>query len=204
MSNYLSQNQAILFVFWYTLIVRFATEKHRIFRGGGCMGSTEIREVLADTNKAVKNGVQFFFCNTNRGLEEGVFNYLEKKMEKQKYAAAWERFNFPSHMNKVKKHDVIFMYAKGVGFIGVGQASGPVKKLEPQQSGRLRKTWPDREWRIKMEEWFAWLPDEDAIRWPSKTLYRSKTFFDLTDEEHEDVRIAVSKAFLRIGNPVNA
>ena len=167
------------------------------------MGSTAIREVLADTNKAVKNGVQFFFCNTNRGLEEGVVNCLEKKMKKQKYAAAWERFNYPSHMDKVKKHDVIFMYAKGLGFIGVGQANGPVKKLEPQQSGRLRTTWPDREWRIKMEGWLAWLPDEDAIRWPSKTLYRNKTFFDITADAHEDVRIAISKAFLQSSSLVN-
>jgi len=126
-----------------------------------------------------------------------------KKDGRKKYAAAWERFNFPSHMDKVKKYDVIFMYAKGVGFIAVGQACGPVKKLEPQQSGRLRTTWPEREWRIKMEGWFAWLPDEDVIRWPSKTLYRNKTFFDITADAHEDVRIAISKAFLQIGSPVN-
>ena len=162
-----------------------------------------MQAVLADTKKAVENGVQFFFCNTNRGLQEGVVNSLEKKMHKKKFAAAWERFNFPSHMDRVNEHDVVFMYANGVGFIGVGQAEGAVEKLEPQQSGRLRSTWTDREWRIKMK-WFQWLSDKDAICWQSKTLFRSKTFFDLTSDEHEDVRIAVSKAFLRIGNLVKA
>lgn len=109
------------------------------------MSSPAIRTVLADTEKAVKNGVQFFFCNTNRGVEEGVVNSLEEKMHKKQFAAAWERFNFPSHMDKVKKHDVIFMYANGVGFIGVGQADGVVKQLEPQQRGRLRKTKNEEE-----------------------------------------------------------
>ena len=164
-----------------------------------------MQAVLADTKKAVENGVQFFFCNTNRGLQEGVVNSLEKKMHKKKFAAAWERFNFPSHMDKVKKDDVVFMYANGAGFIGVGQAEGVVETLEPQQGGRLSNKWDVREWRIKMKnDWFKWLPDEDAIHWPSKTLFRSKTFFDLTGDEHEDVRIAVSKAFLRIGNLVKA
>ena len=167
------------------------------------MSSTAIREVLADTKKAVRNGVRFFFCNTNRGWEEDVLNYLEKKMKKQKSAIAWSRFNFPSHMDRVKKHDVVFMYANGVGFVGVGQAAGPVQILDPGQSGRLRKDRHCEEWRVKMTDWFSWLPDEDAIYWPSTTLYRSKTFFDITDDEYEDVRIAVSKAFLRNSSPVN-
>jgi hypothetical protein len=115
----------------------------------------------------------------------------------------WNRFNYPSHMDRVKKHDVVFMYANGVGFVAVGQAAGPVKKLEQGQSGRIRKNWPCEEWRIKMNDWFSWLPDEDAIYWPSTTLYRSKTFFDITDEEHEEVRIAVSKAFLLNNSLVN-
>lgn len=169
------------------------------------MSSPAIRTVLADTEKAVNNGVQFFFCNTNRGLNEGGVNYLEKQMHKKQLAAAWERFNYPSHMDRVKKHDVIFMYANGVGFIGVGQADGAVEKLEPEQRGRLCKAWSVKEWRIKMKtDWFKWLADEDAIIWPSKTLFRSKTFFDLTGDEHEDVRIAVGKAFLRVGSPVKA
>jgi hypothetical protein len=124
-------------------------------------------------------------------------------MKKQKCAIAWSRFNFPSHIDRVKKHDVVFMYANGVGFVGVGQAAGPVQILDPGQSGRLRKDWPCEEWRVKMTDWFSWLPDEDAIYWPSTTLYRSKTFFDITDDEYEDVRIAISKAFLRIGSLVN-
>ncbi len=62
-----------------------------------------------------------------------------------------ESVQHPSHMDRVKEHDVIFMYANGVGFIGVGQADGPVKKLEPGQRGRLRKNWNCEEWRVKNE-----------------------------------------------------
>jgi phosphatidylserine/phosphatidylglycerophosphate/cardiolipin synthase-like enzyme len=43
-------------------------------------------------------GNRFFVCNTNRrwSLED------EKRMQDRGYAAAWERFNFSSHMGKVE------------------------------------------------------------------------------------------------------
>ena len=64
-----------------------------------------------------------FWCNTNR--RGGVM--LEQRMRSRCFAAAWTAadhpdgtFNYHDHMRRVRRGDLIFMYAKDRGVIGVG------------------------------------------------------------------------------------
>jgi hypothetical protein len=104
-----------------------------------------------------------FWCNTNRGA--GV--ELEQRMRSQCFAAAWiaddhpdGTFNYPDHMRRVRQSDLIFMYAKSVGVIGVGRAAeSRLEILFPDHPGRLRDFATEggnrEEWRIPVE-WVAW------------------------------------------------
>ncbi len=67
------------------------------FFQGFCMGSTAMREVLANTKKAVKNGVQFFFCNTNRCSEDDVCDQRYKLSQSQRV-----------HFFKLADFDLVF------------------------------------------------------------------------------------------------
>jgi PLD-like domain len=120
-----------------------------------------------------------FVCNTNRRYSLND----EKTMHQRGYAAAWEDFHFPSHMDRVKKGDTICMYAKGKGIIGIGRAKGPVEKLEPGTSGRVA---PDgkREWRVPTD-WLVW-KDDSAFRWSSP----NSTFFEVSGDKalREDLK----------------
>jgi hypothetical protein len=120
---------------------------------------------------------QFFVCNTNRRRSLND----EKSMRDRGYATAWEKFNYPTHMNRVEEGDTIYMYAKGKGIIGVGRAEGPVEKLE---SGARDRVVPDgeREWRIPTK-WLAW-NDELPFQWKSQNA----TFFDVSADKYEDLR----------------
>lgn len=66
--------------------------------------ATELRNLFASDSC-------LYICNTNRKYSLND----EKTMHQRGYAAAWENFRFPSHMNRVKEGDTICMYAKGKG-----------------------------------------------------------------------------------------
>jgi hypothetical protein len=130
---------------------------------------------------------RFFVCNTNRrnSLND------EKSMHDRGYATAWEKFNYPTHMNRVEAGDSIYMYAKGKGIVGVGRAKGPVEKLE---SGARNRVVADgeREWRIPTE-WLAWNGDR-PFRWNSPNA----TFFDISAAKYEGLRKGLKKHFSEI------
>jgi hypothetical protein len=133
-----------------------------------------------------ETGNRFFVCNTNRrwSLED------EKRMHDRGYAAAWERFNFPCHMGKVEPGHTIFMYAKGVGIIGIGRAKGRCEILEPGNPDRVTpgKT---NEWRVPTA-WLSWKENSDAYRWKSQ----NSTFFEVSGDQHRQLRNGIKKHFL--------
>jgi PLD-like domain len=130
----------------------------------------KLQQLFEGTNR-------FFVCNTNRrnSLND------EKSMHDRGYAAAWEKFNYPTHMDRVKAGDTICMYAKGEGIIGIGRAKGPAEKLESRARNRVV---PDgeREWRVPTE-WLVWKSDH-PFRWNSPNA----TFFDISTDEYENLR----------------
>jgi len=127
---------------------------------------------------------RLFVCNTNRrnSLND------EKGMHDLGYAAAWETFHYPTHMDRVEVGDTICMYAKGEGIIGIGRATGPVEKLE---RGARDRVTPDgeREWRIPIE-WLFWEADR-PFRWKSPNA----TFFDVSGDKYEVLREDLKRHF---------
>jgi hypothetical protein len=136
--------------------------------------------------KLYETANQFFVCNTNRRHSREVENHMRDRG----YAAAWEPFHFPSHMQRVKKGHAIFMYAKGHGIIGIGLAKDSCQILEPGSSDRiaLGKT---REWRVPVD-WLIWKDDSDACPGHS----RNSTFFDVSEEKYAGLLENIKKHFL--------
>ena len=134
---------------------------------------------------------QFFICNTNRRWSTGV----ERLMRQRKYAAAWEDFNYPTHMQRVKKGDVIFMYAKGVGIIGVGHAKAKCEIREPSHPDRIRKPseYDAPEWRVPVDEWLAWV-DDDADAFPYKIP--NVSFIDVSGDSYREFRKSAASHFI--------
>ncbi len=82
-----------------------------------------------------------------------------------------------SHMEALKRGDIIFMYANRVGVIGIGKAVGRCETLEPGYPGRLTDNEPGREWRIPMD-WLIWVDEQHACAWrgpPSTTFTNVST-----------------------------
>jgi len=130
-------------------------------------------------------GERFFVCNTNRRYSHED----EMHMYNRGYAVAWEQFHYPSHMEKVENDDVIFMYAKSVGFIGIGQARSRCQILEPGDPDRVT-AGNTREWRVPMV-WLAW-NENSAYRWPSP----NSTFFEVSGEQYKQLRNDLKNHFL--------
>lgn len=136
------------------------------------------------------NANRFFVCNTNRKYSD----VAERNMRQRNHATAWEEFKFPAHMEKVKQGNAIFMFAKGVGIIGIGRAKAPPEVLEPDDPDRVGDS-DEREWRVPVD-WLAWIEDDaDAFSWESPNF----TFFDVSSEKYSDLRDGVRKHFL--GHP---
>ena len=128
-----------------------------------------------------------FVCNTNRrnSLND------EKSMRDRGYAVAWEKFNYPTHMDSVAAGDMICMYAKGQGIIGIGRAKGSVEKLE---SGAPNRVVPDGqcEWRVPTE-WLVWKADRPFL-WKSQNA----TFFDVSADKYETLREGLKRHFSEV------
>jgi hypothetical protein len=133
-----------------------------------------------------ETGNRFFVCNTNRRWSPED----EKRMHDRAYAAAWEQFNFPSHMREVEQGHTIFMYAKGVGIIGIGRAKGRCQILQPGSPNRVT---PGKtpEWRVPTA-WLAWKKNSDAYPWKSQ----NSTFFEVSGNKYQQMRNDVKKHFL--------
>ena len=105
----------------------------------------------------------YFLCNTNRkhgGYEREIL------MRRKEYATAWEDFSHTSHMRASKMRDIIFMYANGIGIIGIGKALGACEVLEPCDGGRVSDEESGREWRIPVG-WLRWVDEVHACPWYS-------------------------------------
>lgn len=141
------------------------------------------------------NAKQYFVCNTNRRYDEptdtGVYA-LEEDMHNRGFAAAWENFKFPPHMEKVKRGDAIFMFAKGIGIIGIGIAKGGYKKLTRNDLGRIRKG-NTLEWHVPVLQWLAWTDEAGACEWKEAPPF---TFWDVTEAQYADFRGRVKNHFL--------
>lgn len=140
----------------------------------------ELRDLLDNANR-------FFVCNTNRRWSRDV----EEQMRRRSYAAAWEEFKYPTHMDQVEQDNAIFMFAKGVGIIGIGRARAPREILEPSDADRI-ENGDTREWRVPVD-WLAWVEEDvDSFSWHSPY----PTFFDVSGDKYRELRQGVRKHFL--------
>jgi hypothetical protein len=129
---------------------------------------------------------RFFVCNTNRRWSL----VAEQRMRQRGYAAAWEDFKYPSHMQEVERGNAIFMYAKGVGIIGIGQARDSHEVLQPGNPDRVMDG-DTPEWRVPVD-WLAWEEDDaDCLFWPSP----NSTFFDVNDDKYRPLREGIRRHF---------
>lgn len=149
-------------------------------------------ESLDDLRELLDNAKRFFFCNTDRRQRER--DVLERQMYMRGYAAAWEPFNYPSHLDEVEPGDAIFMFAKDVGIIGIGRAKARRQKLEPGDADRIRNFDYEEntpEWRVPVD-WLEWRDDGDACL--RKGLMG--TFLNVSGDRHSGLREAVRRHFL--------
>lgn len=135
----------------------------------------------------------FFISNSNRRYTEktkaGGYE-VEQNMLSLGLATAWEKFNYPEHMNRVSKGDAILMYAKSVGIIGIGVALSECEKLASGDLGRLQEG-KTTEWRVPVK-WLAWT--DEASAYPYKSP--NKTFFDISNKKYIELRNGVEAHFV--------
>lgn len=149
-----------------------------------------------DLHDLLNNASRFFVCNTDRrhGVRDSNGKYvLEQKMYSRGYATAWETFKFPSHMKQVQPGDVIFMFAKDVGIIGIGRARSTYEFLKEGHPDRIENFTDDNspEWRVPVD-WFDWRADKNAYPYKSQNA----TFWNVTDKKYSDLIKGIRKHFL--------
>jgi hypothetical protein len=143
---------------------------------------------------------RFFVCNTNRRYSEQTAtggSAIEQEMYSRQLATAWETFKFPSHMQLVEPGDGVFMFAKGVGIIGIGVATAQCEILSATDPNRLWYKGEDNtlEWHVPTK-WLAWKDDADACPYPGAPNF---TFWNVTGIQYDDFRELVNSHFL--GDP---
>jgi len=115
------------------------------------------------------NAKRFFVCNTNRRYSERTATHgyaLEEEMHSRKFATAWKPFRGQDDMKEVERENVIFMFAKRIGIIGIGIAKGGCEILAPDESGRISYEHDTPEWRVPVQ-WLVWTDEasrSSAIR----------------------------------------
>jgi hypothetical protein len=144
------------------------------------------------------NAKHYFVCNTDRrhGKRTDTGGYaLEQEMFNRGFAAAWESFKFPSHMELVERGDAIFMFAKGIGIIGIGIAKGGCETLAINNPDRIHN-FPNEEktpeWRVPVH-WLEWTDEAGAFRWAEAPNF---TFWEVTDEPYKNFLENVKAHFL--------
>jgi hypothetical protein len=108
--------------------------------------------------RAFDGAERFYWCNTDRGAEPGE-NALEKQMRGMRFAAAWVPFVYQTHMRRVRKGDLIFMYANDVGVVAVGIVRESLVQIvgrdNPSRLRAFKDGEHDEEWRIPVR-WLVW------------------------------------------------
>jgi hypothetical protein len=139
-----------------------------------------------------ENARSFFVCNTNRRHSPDKKD--ENLMRRTKYAITWTQFKHPEHMKRVRRGDMIFMFAKGVGIIGIGRAKGRNEVLLPGHPARITADYArDEEWRVPVEDWLVWVDnDEEACPWKMPNA----SFLDVSKDVYRDMREKVRAHFL--------
>ena len=94
-------------------------------------------------------------------------------------------------MEMVEPGNVIFMFAKGVGIIGIGKATGRCETLNARDPDRVSNIHTTIEWRIPTQ-WLAWTDANDAYPWKSPNC----TFWDVSESQYEEFRSEVIAHFL--------
>lgn len=141
-----------------------------------------------DLRDLLDNASRFFVCNTDRRHGKYI---LEQIMYSRGYATAWETFKFPSHMKQVQPGDVILMFAKNVGIIGIGRARTICEVLQPGDPDRILTDNDFPEWRVPVD-WFDWRDDKKAYPYKSPNF----TFWNVTDDQYSDLIKGIRKHFL--------
>ena len=173
----------------FTKLKRQVTSKAKVTR------TSKQKAAFSDSLQDLfETSTRFFVCNTDRRQGDrtptGGF-VLEEEMHNRGFAAAWEDFKFPTHMEMVEPGNAIFMFAKGVGIIGVGAAKGSCQKLQPNQRGRITHVHDTVEWRVPTR-WLAWTDNNGAFAWRSPNF----TFWDVSESQYENFRADVMAHFL--------
>jgi len=143
---------------------------------------------LDDLRDLLENATRFFVCNTDRRYGG---HDLERDMHSHGCATAWETFKFQSHIEQVEPGDAIFMFAKGIGIIGIGRAKTRCETLKPGARNRIRKT-ETHEWRVPVD-WLDWRGDEEAYPYKEAPNF---TFWNVTNERYRGLREGIRKHFL--------
>jgi hypothetical protein len=140
----------------------------------------------------MNNARRFFVCNTNRRYSPDGTD--EALMRQTQYAAVWEDFNYPGHLERVRPGDAIFMFAKKVGIVGVGRANGHHQVLQPGDSERISTSYNrDAEWRVPVDDWLAWAEhDEDAYDWQMPNA----SFLDVSGDHYRQMREGIRGHYL--------
>jgi len=139
---------------------------------------------------------QFFICNTNRKYDERneTNSYkLEDAMFSRGFACAWDPFRSQKDMEQVNVGDAIFLYAKGIGIIGIGQATGKIEVLEPNDPDQIRNNeFKSRERRIPV----IWLKEASEADAYKKYKSQNFTFRNITGSRYDDLREDIKIHFL--------
>lgn len=176
----------------------FTKLKQRVKSKSKTTRTSKQKTALSDSlQQLFETATRFFVCNTDRRQGDqtptGGF-VLEEEMHNRGFAAAWEDFKFPTHMEMVEPGNAIFMFAKGVGIIGVGAAEGSCEQLKANQRGRLTHVHDTVEWRIPTR-WLAWTDSNGAFPWKAPNF----TFWDVSESQYDDFRTDVMAHFLGDG-----
>ncbi len=153
-------------------------------------GPSSLRDLLRRANASRRSSthVSSFLCNTDRKGHRRPPFVFEEMMHANDFAAAWLPFDHKRRMQEVKRGDAIFMYANGLGIVGIGEAQGMCEILEPGDPGRMREGWDAQEWRIPVE-WLFWNVDEPCP-W---NLVRGPTFKEVSGVLYDRQRKAVQE-----------
>lgn len=131
---------------------------------------------------------RFFLCNTNRKFSAEA----EALMKNKGYVAAWEDFSYTSHMQRVGRGDVIFMYKNGVGVIAIGMAKDTCTHVKPGRNNLVFSGATTTEWQIPVA-WLTWVDSDRAATW-TPVIY--KTFQEISGNEYAKQRLLVLQKLL--------